>query len=82
MIPIRIITRSGDGTNLQKCGANPGHWSPHLRHFLSGSSTGVIPLARTTALDMVRTCSNTALIKYIPINGKQPTVKLTCKIVL
>jgi hypothetical protein len=63
-------TRSGDDTNLQKCGANPGHWSPHLRHFLSGSSTGVIPLARTTALDMVHTCSNTALIKYILFIGK------------
>jgi hypothetical protein len=64
MIPILIITDSGDGTNLQKCGANPGHWSPHLRHFLSGSSTGVIPLVRATALDMVSTCGNRALVKY------------------
>jgi hypothetical protein len=66
MIPMGIIalTDSGDGTNLQKCGANPGQWSPHLRHFLSGSSTGVIPLALAAALDMTSTCGNTALVRY------------------
>ena len=33
---------------LQKCGAKPGHWSPHFTHFLSGSSTGAI-------VDMLKT---------------------------
>jgi len=54
---------TGNGTNLQKCGANPGHCSLHFRHFLSGSSTGVTPATRTTPADMASTCNKTPDVK-------------------